>query len=64
MYWLIFFNGYEVPSVEASFLIPYYLCKYVKETLYGDGTKYYHVLEPNTLKAVPLSKFLDYHKED
>lgn len=64
MYWLIFFNGHDIPSVEASFIIPWCLRKYIDSISGTIIFEHYSVFDPFTFKAMPLKEFLEIHMED
>lgn len=64
MYWLIFFNGFDVPEIEASFSTPWGLCKYASVTVTSERLNCYTVLCSTEFKSVSLKNFIDDHKED
>lgn len=63
MYWLLFHNGSDVPSIECSFLTPFMLVEYVTKLFPADYCSSFIVLTPNQ-KAIPLNKFIKLYKED
>lgn len=65
MYWLCFYNGFDVPEVEAAFLSDFMLVEYAQHFIASDPsrTSCYFVFLPSKSAVIPLDKFLSTHKE-